>query len=163
MGEGAVGLSLSLVSPKEDKVHGKIVEALHVDFVNLHMDGRLMKEAQERVNLASKIVSADQVQSKTHNQNQWFKQQAEEAGLELDDDMLTGGLEEGDLKDKTQLRESKQAKGKLRALLCEPMRTQRHGKFLSAAAMAKHREIEPLPLTAKAAGGPSRKKRKTKR
>ena len=61
-------------------------------FDDVHIDGRLVASAQERANLASKIVAAEDVESKAKKQNQWFLEKAEEAGLELDEDNFDEGL-----------------------------------------------------------------------
>jgi hypothetical protein len=131
MGASAVGFSVSLVSSNEDKMHNGLVRKLGLDFEKVYMDGRLMNGAQERVNLASKVVEAEGVQSKSQRNNAWFKEKADEMGLELDDNMLDGGLADGDQRDQNRLREAKKAKMRLHNLLQEPLQTQRYGKFLS--------------------------------
>lgn len=131
MGDKAVGASLSLVSPAEDKAHANIVKSLNASFSQIRLDGRLLSNAQERTNLASKIVSTEQVENKAKKNNQWFLEKAEEAGLELDDELLEEGLAGGNQRERQQLREANKAKLLLRQLLSQPMRTQRFGKFLS--------------------------------
>lgn len=113
------------------------------------MDGRLLAGAQERVNLATKIVECDEVETKAQKSNKWFQEAAEEAGLDLDDDMLDEGLAGGDRRDQHKLREAKAARTRLRQLLAQPMQTQRFGKFLSSNSAAKEPEIvaHVVPLT----------------
>lgn len=143
MGEAAVGLSLSLIAPGEDKAHDKVCEALkskHL-FESVHMDGRLLAAAQERANLAAKIVACDEVETKAQKSNKWFQEAAEQAGLDLDDDMLDEGLAGGDQRDQHKLREAKAARGRLRQLLAQPMQTQRFGKFLSSNSASADPEV----------------------
>lgn len=143
MGQGAVGTSLSLISPAEDKSHSKIVEALQVTFSKVYLDGRLMTAAQERTNLASKIFLAGELQQKTHSSNKWFLDAAKEADLEIDDDLLEDESNMSE-KDALQLKEVKKAKLRLGQLLSEPMKTQRFGKFLSTNSAFMQAEIKPL-------------------
>ena len=112
---GAVGTSLSLISPAEDKSHSKIVEALKVKFNKVLMDGRLMSSAQERTSLATKIVIAGEIDQKTNSQNKWFLDAAKEADLELDDDLLEDESNRSE-KDQLQLKEAKKAKLRLEKL-----------------------------------------------
>eukprot|EP00980_Cylindrotheca_fusiformis_P003673 scaffold818_cov136-Cylindrotheca_fusiformis.AAC.39 len=143
VGEGAVGTSLSLVSPAEDRSHSKIVDALQVKFNKVILDGRLMTVAQERTNLASKIFLAGELQQKTHSRNKWFIDAAKEADLEIDDDLLEDESNMSE-KDLLQLKGIQKAKRKLELLLSEPMRTQRFGKFLSTNSAAMRAEVKPL-------------------
>ena len=131
VGEGAVGCSLSLVAAGEDKSHAQIIAKLKVQFENVVLDGRLLTGAQERVNLATKVVVAEKVQSNCQQENAWFRDKAEEIGVELDDDMVNDGLDGGNERDRNQLRESKRAMLRLQKLLKQPLQTQRFGKFLS--------------------------------
>lgn len=105
------------------------------------MDGRLLNAAQERVNLATKIYEASKIEQKAHRQNQWFQEKAEEAGLEMDADLLDEGLLGGDSRDQNQLRQAKSAAGRLRQLLAEPIQTQRYGKFLSTNSALRQRAV----------------------
>jgi hypothetical protein len=153
MGEGAKGSSLSLIAPAEDRAHGKIVEALGVgaaasaSFTKVLLDGRLLSAAQERTNLASKIVIAAELESRTNSNNRWFLERAKEAELDLDDDLLVGGGDgdNGDRpeKESQQILEAKRAKARLAQLLAEPMTTQRYGKFLSTNSSAAM-QVKPL-------------------
>eukprot|EP00529_Nitzschia_sp_RCC80_P017209 CAMPEP_0113465596 /NCGR_PEP_ID=MMETSP0014_2-20120614/13824_1 /TAXON_ID=2857 /ORGANISM="Nitzschia sp." /LENGTH=845 /DNA_ID=CAMNT_0000357765 /DNA_START=11 /DNA_END=2545 /DNA_ORIENTATION=+ /assembly_acc=CAM_ASM_000159 len=88
MGEGAKGSSLSLVAPAEDKAHGKIAESANVTFSKVMLDGRLLTAAQERTNLASKIIEAAEMENKANSSNRWFAEKAKEADLDLDDGLI---------------------------------------------------------------------------
>lgn len=160
MGEKAVGSSVSLVASAEDRQQKDIMDALGKKlFRPVPLDGRLLSEAQERVNLASKIVSCDELESRTDSRNKWFQDAAAEADLVLDDNMLVEGLAGGDLRDQQRLREAKSARGRLRDMLSQPMVTQRFGKFLSnnSAAAAPDVAAHFVPLDA---NPKKRKKRK---
>ena len=161
MGDGAVGSSMSLISPAEDKAHKKIVSELGASFEQVHLDGRLLTSAQERANLASKIVAAEEVESKARKKNQWFLEKAEEAGLEVDEDNLDDGLAGGNLKEQQQLREAQRAKAVLRKLLAEPMVTQRYGKFLSSNTAARQQEVAPF-IVQETIKRPKKKRKKNK-
>lgn len=143
MGEGATGSSLSLIAPAEDKAHSKIVESLSVGFGKVLLDGRLLTAAQERTNLASKIIAAAEMEHRVNSSNRWFADKAEEAELDLDDDLME---DEGNRpeKDSQQLLEARKAKIRLARLLAEPMKTQRYGKFLSTNSAAMQNELKPL-------------------
>jgi hypothetical protein len=160
MGDKAVGSSVSLVSSAEERQQKAITDELgkHL-FSSVQLDGRLLAEAQERVNLASKIVTCDEVESRSERSNRWFKDAAVEADLELDDDVLDEGLAGGNLRDQQRLREATKARSILRSLLAQPMVTQRFGKFLSSNSAAANPPVPGhfVPLEAK--GGKKRKKR----
>lgn len=150
MGKGAVGSSLSLISPGEDSAHNKVCEALNSKhlFEEVHLDGRLLAAAQERANLAAKVVECDKVETKAQQSNKWFQEAAEEAGLDLDDDVLDQGLAGGDRRDQHKLREAKASYTRLQQLLAQPMQTQRFGKFLSRNSAAKAKvDARVTPLT----------------
>ena len=67
MGEKAVGSSISLVSPSEDKEHRAICDALEEGkssgFDDVQMDGRLLNAAQDRTKLAARIVACENIES----------------------------------------------------------------------------------------------------
>ncbi|KAG7359102.1 DEAD/DEAH box helicase domain protein [Nitzschia inconspicua] len=130
MGEGAVGSSISLVAPAEDKAHRKIVESLGVTFIKVLLDGRLLAASQERTNLASKIISADEMQQKANSHNRWFLEKAKEAELDLDEGLLEDDNNRSE-QERQQLLEAKRARVRLSQLLAEPMKKQKFGKFLS--------------------------------
>ena len=156
VGAGAVGCSLSLVAPSEDRFHSKIVQALQVKFSTVPMDGRLLAAAQERVNLAAKVAEAEDTERKATRDNQWLREQAAEAGIDIDDDDDNDMLEKGTLgksgdhkRDRARQSEVVLAKQRLRVLLAQPMQTQRFGKFLSTNSAAMQRVImEPTPSVA---------------
>ena len=130
IGAGAVGSSVSLISPAEDKAHSKIVQSLGVTFHKILLDGRLLASSQERTNLASKILAADEMKRQTDSSNNWFLEKAKEAELELDDDLMEKESNRPE-KEQQQLLEAKRARVKLSQLLNEPMKKQKFGKFLS--------------------------------
>lgn len=166
VGDEAVGCSLSLISSAEDRAHAKIAQALSVPFTIVSwLDGRLLTSAQERVNLASKIVTANEIEQKSNSHNRWFLEKAKEADLEVDDEMLENEDNRSE-REKQQLREAKKAKTKLSLLLSEPIRMQRFGKFLSTNSSLLQRDIQPLAMTIetqsvnkKGQGGKSKRKR----
>mmetsp|Transcript_15536 Transcript_15536/g.22633 ORF Transcript_15536/g.22633 Transcript_15536/m.22633 type:complete len:642 (+) Transcript_15536:2186-4111(+) len=155
MGEDAIGWSVSLVSASEDKSHiticrvvlGEGKKSLDV----APMDYRLLANASQRVNLATKIVSCNDAEARTSKNNQWFIDAAEEAGLDLDEDLLDDGLKGGDRRDQQRLVEAKNARKALKQLLAKPMRTQNHGKFLSTAGLQHsvkaETEVKPFVVT----------------
>ena len=67
VGDKAIGTSISLVAPAEEKEHMKICEAVRGNgsrsLETVHVDGRLLSEAQARVSLATKIVACNDVES----------------------------------------------------------------------------------------------------
>ena len=125
-----MGSSLSLISPAEDKAHSKIVQSLGVTFYKILLDGRLLTSSQERTNLASKIIAAEEMQQKANSSNKWFLEKAKEAELELDDDLMEDEINRPE-KEQQQLLEAKRARVRLTQLLNEPMKKQKFGKFLS--------------------------------
>jgi len=158
MGENAVGWSVSLVSAPEEKNHKLICRAIRglevTHFDKAPMDGRLLTIAQERVNLASKIVACEDAENKTRKTNQWFIDAANEADLDVGEDLLDDGLMGGSRKDVQSVIEARQARQQLRILLSKPMRTQSFGKFLSGAGLSEairtEAEVKPFVVTKKA-------------
>lgn len=113
------------------------------------MDGRLLAAAQERVNLATKVAEAEDVERKATRDNQWLRELATEADIDFDvdddNDMLDKGAlsKSGDHKrDRARQSEAGSAKQRLRVLLTQPMQTQRFGKFLSTNSAAMQRVIQ---------------------
>ena len=135
MGEKAAGTSVSLVAPAEEREHKKICEAVcgSKSLEPVNIDSRLLNEAQERIALAAKIVSCNDVESQASRKNKWLQDAAKEAGLEVDEDMIESGLVDGDRRDRQRFLEAKMAKSELRQLLEKPLRIQHFGKFLSGA------------------------------
>jgi hypothetical protein len=79
-----------------------------------------------------KIVASEGVEFKATKSNSWFRKMAEEAELEVDDNMLDGGQADGDLLERQRLKEAKNAKKELAGLLAAPMKKQHFTKFLSS-------------------------------
>ena len=133
VGEKAIGWSVSLVAAPEERSHQTICRAVKGDtssFDPAPMDSRLLTKAQERVNLATKIVSCEDSESRTNKSNQWFIKAAEDAGLELDEELLDEGQLGGSQKDRQQYLEAKRAREELKTLLAQPLRKQAYGKFI---------------------------------
>lgn len=128
----------------------------------VQIDARLLNEAQERVALASKIVSCQDVESQVSRKNNWLKDAAKEAELELDEDMMEGGLLDGDQRDRQRFLEAKRAKGELQRLLAKPMRKQHFGKFLSGVGVRESikSEGEVKPFVVKEASTKGKHRRK---
>jgi len=141
MGDGAVGSSLSLIAPAEDKAHSKIASSLSTPFNKVLLDGRLLTSSQERVSLASKIYIASEMEQKTKSHNKWFLDMAKEADLDLDDNMMEDENDRPE-KEQQQLLEAKRARVKLAKLLAEPMKTQKYGKFLSTNSAALQNQLK---------------------
>jgi len=164
VGEKAVGTSISLVAPAEEREHQKICEAVKgsKSLEQVHIDGRLLNEAQARVALATKIVSCNDVETQVSRKNKWLQDAAKEAGLDVDEDMMEGGLLDGDQRDRQRFLEAKRAKGELRQLLTKPMRVQHFGKFLSGAGLRESikREAEVKPYIVEKTNGKRKKKKK---
>ncbi|GKY97011.1 hypothetical protein MPSEU_000659900 [Mayamaea pseudoterrestris] len=143
VGVGSTGCSVSLIASGEDKNHARIFHALQAKFEPVHLDGRLLTAAQERVNLASKVVLDDELEQRRTRSNQWYKEQADAVGFDVEDDMY----EDADDKDQRQQgrsREAKASKAKLKALLSQPMVAQRYGKFLSTSQAVTSMRVAPL-------------------
>ncbi|KAL7521101.1 hypothetical protein ACHAWX_005793 [Stephanocyclus meneghinianus] len=167
VGDKAVGVSISLVAPAEEKEHRKICEAVkgagERSLETVHIDGRLLSEAQARVSLATKIVTCNDVESQASKKNKWLQDTAHQAGLEVDEDMFENGLLDGDQRDRQRFIESKRAKAELLQLLQTPMRTQHFGKFLSGRGLQDAIKTEAIvqPFVVKAA--PSKRKSKRRK
>ena len=167
MGDKAVGVSISLVAPAEEKEHRKICEAVkgsgQGNLETTDIDARLLSEAQARVALANKIFTCNDAQSQAIKKNKWLNDTAHEAGLDVDEDMLESSMLDGDQRDRARFLESKRAKVKLRLLLQTPMRTQRFGKYLSQPglqdAIKTESEVKPFVVNSKTARGKKAKKK----
>jgi hypothetical protein len=182
VGDGANGCSLSIVASGEDQFHNKIIKSLNVQFKEVPIDGRLLRLAQERVNLACKVAVADDTDRKNKRDDQWFIDQAMQAGLEIDDDLLNDVIDGEDeickkrnKKDtdrlKARQREAAISRIRLHELLNQPVQTQRYGKFLSTlqiqqqtninrTAAAAHSPAVPPVATKVQSGGRKQKRRK---
>lgn len=167
VGDKAVGTSVSLVAPAEEREHQKICEAVRgsgcKSLDQVHIDSRLLNEAQERVALATKIVSCNDVETQASRKNKWLQDAAKEAGLEVDDDMLEGGLLDGDKRDRQRFLEAKRARHELRELLAKPMRKQHFGKFLSGAGLRDSikSEVEVKPYVVKETSSKRKRSRRS--
>ena len=139
VGDGAVGCSVSIVASGEDQVHNRIKKLLNVQFQEVPIDGRLLRIAQERVNLACKVATADDTDRKKQRDDQWFIDQANQAGLEVDDDLLNVTRDEdgsgtrrnrdSNMRTKARQKEAEIARKQLHEMLSQPVKTQRYGKF----------------------------------
>lgn len=171
VGEKAVGSSISLVSPSEEKAHRAICEALHGSasggFAEMPMDGRLLSAAQQRTSLAARVVECETIEAKASKKNKWFIEAAEDAGLDLDEDLLDGGLMDGGHRDRQKLSEARKARQTLNELLTQPMRTQQFGKFLSGAglkaAIQAEKDVTPYVVENSAKSGKRKMNKKKKR
>ncbi|KAL7505460.1 hypothetical protein ACHAXN_002943 [Cyclotella atomus] len=167
VGDKAVGVSISLVAPAEEKEHRKICEAVkgsgQGNLETTDIDARLLSEAQARVALANKIFTCNDAQSQAIKKNKWLNDTAHEAGLDVDEDMLESSMLDGDQQDRARFLESKRAKVKLRLLLQTPMRTQRFGKYLSQPglqdAIKTESEVKPFVVNSKTSRGKKAKKK----
>ena len=129
------------------------------------MDGRLLAAAQERVNLATKVAEAEDVERKATRDNQWLRELATEADIDVDDDDDNDMLDKGALsksgdhkRDRARQSVAGSAKQRLRVLLAQPMQTQRFGKFLSTNSAAMQR-VSHEPTTSAAVKDKQQKKR----
>jgi superfamily II DNA/RNA helicase len=143
VGAGSTGFSVSLIASGEDKNHARIVQALQARFEPVHLDGRLLTAAQERVNLASKVVADDEVEQRRNQSNKWYQEQAAAVGFDIEDDMYEDSADK-DQREQGRSREAKTSKAKLRALLSQPMVAQRYGKFLSTSKAVTSMRVAPL-------------------
>ncbi|KAL7548783.1 hypothetical protein ACHAWF_012036, partial [Thalassiosira exigua] len=111
---------------------------------------RLLNEAQERVALATKIVSCNDVESQVYKKNKWLQDAARDAELEVEESMLETNLLDGDRRDCQRFIGAKQANAKLRRLLAKGMRKQHYGKFLSGAgvrdSLKAEEDVKPFCL-----------------
>jgi hypothetical protein len=131
------------------------------------IDGRLLSAAQERTNLAARIVECENIETKAHKNNKWFIEAAEDAGFDLDEDLLDGGLMDGTHRDRQKLSEARKARQTLNELLAVPMRTQQFGKFLSGAglkaAIQAENDVSPYIVQDTTTGGKRKKNKKRKK
>jgi hypothetical protein len=142
------------------------MNSLNVDFQNVPIDGRLLSIAQERVNLACKVATADDTDRKNKRDNQWFLDQANQAGLEVDDDLLNNIKHDEDdevwnsrnsnnvARMKASQKEAHIARNRLNELLNQPVQTQRFGKFLSTLMIQQQTNVRPTARTLLAVPSP---------
>jgi hypothetical protein len=114
--------------------------------------------------LATKIVSCNDVESQATKKNKWLQDAAKDAGLDVDDDMMEGGLLDGDMRDRQRFLDAKRAKFDLRQLLARPMRIQHFGKFLSGAGLRESikSETDVKPFIVKEQSSTKGKQRRRK-
>jgi hypothetical protein len=83
--------------------------------------------------------------------------------LDVDEDMMEGGLLDGDQRDRQRFLEAKRAKGELRQLLAKPIRKQHFGKFLSGAGLREsikaEAEVKPYVVKKPASKGNHKRKK----
>lgn len=108
----------------EDRTHATIRQKLGVMFESVHLDGRTLRRAQERVNVATKLVALLLDRNQRQANDAWFQSMSEATGLDLDEDLLEG-------QEAPSKKEIVRAEAQLKALLREPLQKQRFGKFLS--------------------------------
>jgi len=127
MGDAAVGVSLSLVSPAEDKPHARILQALQLEqsptnrMETWDLEGRLLRSAVQRVNLATQIVKWSTKDRQTQQDNSWWNKMAKEADMELDDRLLEEMRDDDGPKANQSRRHIESAKTRLQQLLAEPL------------------------------------------
>jgi len=126
VGESATGSSLSLVAPADDKSYSRIMLTTGIQAGTFLLDGRLLRAAQERVSLASKVILTRNGENKLKRDEKWMIDQASGAGLELDESVFDVSETR-----KRCLHEAAVAEAQLATLLAKPLQTQRYGKFLS--------------------------------
>jgi len=105
------------------------------------------------VNLACKVVAAEEAEKKKQRNRQWFEEKAKNAGLDFrDDEQLLediGGDSDDDPRNRGRTKEVEQARMRLQVMLTEPMQTQRFGKFLSTnSAWTQNNAVVP-PIVSK--------------
>ncbi len=126
----------------------------------------LLAAAQERTNLAVKIVVSEEKEARTSKNNDWFRKAAEEMDIELDESLLDAGQGGGGQKDRQRLNEARRAKFQLAELLAKPMRKQHFGKFLGGTgakiAAAMEGEVKPYLVDPGMSGAGAKKKKKKK-
>ena len=96
------------------------------------LDVHLIAAAQERANLAQKIVKCEAAESKSVANNNWFAKAAKDAGIDLEDELVMEDIAgKGDKKKRQTYLEAQRAKKDLERLLAMPMQKQRHKKFMT--------------------------------
>ena len=138
------------------------------DFASAALDAHLLQAAQERTNLASKIIQCNTIESRASRNNNWYVNAAKDADVELDDDLLDKGQSAGDLRDRQRFAEAKKAKQELTALLAKPMLKQNFSKFLGgpgaqAALKAQHNVLPRALVNDKNDNHVSKKERTLKK
>ena len=114
----ASGTSLSLVSPQDEPSHKTICAELGTrygrsTFEKHAFEQRVLQRARERVVLAEQITRAAEDSSRGGKREDWFRKNAAEADLELDDDLR----ESAATQDRAAKHNLARAKAQLSALL----------------------------------------------
>jgi ATP-dependent RNA helicase DDX24/MAK5 len=90
----ASGLSLTLIQPKEQKVWQQISAAVFGTggrkLTHFPADNRVMRKIHPSAVLAGKIATLNRDENQKSYEVNWITKQAQEADLELDDDMISG-------------------------------------------------------------------------
>jgi putative cell wall-binding protein len=129
-------------------MQNSISKALEVTFAPWTIDARMLHRAQERVNLASKVVAMTDKEQQTQRRNEWFRVQAEAAGFDITDEVLNdmdftrSNDAQYNNRVKSQTQEAKKAAMKLSQLLLEPLHVRRYGKFVSTSSTVMKELIE---------------------
>lgn len=160
-----MGSSLSLVAPSEDKFHRHLIQKLGVDLETVNIDGRILRESQERVCLACKIGTADDSDRQKDREQQWFVEQAREAGIELDDDLdiFEDGNEGSSKRDTAKRSVIEASRRRLAQLLQQPLQKQRFGKFLQSSDRLQFKVSTPTADSEEIVPAGKRKKRRRRR
>jgi len=148
-GVEGVGTSISLVSSRDQERHSALVNG-HFSVADLNPNSLLLKQCMTRVALAAKIVAHDAASNSRMKEESWYVKAANEAHLVLDHDPGVHTTHTANNHNHKAIQIQK-AKQQLKQLLKEPIRAQRHGKFLSTAAAAAarhstdHHHLPPPP------------------
>ncbi|XP_059209247.1 ATP-dependent RNA helicase DDX24 isoform X2 [Centropristis striata] len=116
------GLSLLLIGPDDMMNYKKIYKALgkDEDLPMFPIEIKCMEAIKERVNLARKIEKIEFHNSREKQHNSWFKQAAEALEVDLDDDLLIGGVKDEE-DDREQQKVVKGMKKHLKHLISQPV------------------------------------------
>ncbi|XP_029453725.1 ATP-dependent RNA helicase DDX24 [Rhinatrema bivittatum] len=115
------GLSLLLIGPDDVMNFKKISRTLgkNEELPVFPVDTKCMTSIKERVNVARQIEKVEYQKSKAQQHNAWFQQAAEALELELEDDVLIGGQDEEEQREKQKI--LKGLKRQLKYLLTQPL------------------------------------------
>ncbi|XP_054469773.1 ATP-dependent RNA helicase DDX24 [Anoplopoma fimbria] len=116
------GLSLLLMGPDDMMNFKKIYKALgkDEDLPMFPIEIKCMEAIKDRVNLARQIEKIEFHNSREKQHNSWFKQAAEALEVDLDEDLLIGGVKD-EYDDKEQQRMVKGMKKHLKHLIDQPV------------------------------------------
>ncbi|KAN0009546.1 hypothetical protein ACTFIU_006841 [Dictyostelium citrinum] len=82
------GISVVLVTPKERPLYIKLDSSIEHDIGNFPTDIRYMEGVRDRIELAKEIDQLSHQSLKDNREKSWFKKQAEEMDIELDNDFF---------------------------------------------------------------------------